>query len=410
MNLGVLRRAALLLGTASALSLVLAQPAAAGKGVGLLPPGTYQSSFAGADYSGFANNVQVFFNVSAFTQSGRPTGAPQTTTSETDVWLNLYDYTSQTFTSACLVLPQPSDFSIDNRLQSAALTTVLTPSTPTCAFTSPLTTNVAISCTWTGVGPLANSTDVNSYSCAGYVAESSGQNLTNTAKANFSMTIGDSTTVVFPATQTALNSGSSRASAQGAIDPYCGPAGIGSGPSPAGHYRLFGLFANGFWMNDSFQFNQVSLSTGAGETDLDLGFSSDTISGFGCFAIPASDATLNGLDSASVQTSVSGTPICSNSYPGFGLSFPLTVNASWTGFGPVMKVHSQSNYQCLGYNESSSAFVQNRGATSSVTATMPDYFGNPITLTLNDGFGSLSQISQSIQAHGVLPQSCLIRF
>lgn len=409
MNLGVLRRAALFLGTVSALSLVLAQPAAAAKGAGLLPPGTYQSSFAGADYSGFADNVQIFFNVDAFTQSARPTGAPQTTTSETDVFLNLYDYTNQTFTSACLVLPQPSDFSIDNRLQSARLTTVLTPSTPTCGFSSPLTATVAITGAWTGIGPLANSTDVNSYSCAGYVAESSGQNLTNTATANFSLTIGDTTTV-FPATQTALNSGDSRTSAQGAIDPDCGPAGIGSGPSPAGHYRLFGLFANGFWSSDFFQFNQVSLSTSAGETDLDLGFSNDTINGFGCFAIPASDATFNGLDSASVRTTVTGSPICTNSFPGYGLSFPLNVSASWTGFGPVEKVHSQSNYQCLGYNESTSAFVQNRGASSAVTATMPDYFGNPVTLTLSNGFGSLTQISQSIQAHGALPQACLIRF
>ena len=326
------------------------------------------------------------------------------------MFLNLYDYTNQMSTSTCVVLQQPSDFRIDNRLRSATLNTKLTPSTPTCGFFSqPLTTSVAISGTWTGIGPLAHSTNVSNYSCAGYGAESSGQNLTNTATATFSLTIGDSTTV-FPASQTALNSDNSRASAHGAIDPNCGPAGIGSGPSPAGHYRFFGLFANGFWMTDNFQFDQVSLSTGAGETDLNLGFSTDTINGFGCFAIPASDATFNGLDSASVQTTVTGTPICSNSYPGYGLSFPLNVSASWTGFGPVMKVHNQSNYQCLGYNESSSAFMQNRGATSSVTATTTDYFGNPITLTLNNGFGSLTQISSSIQAHGVLPQSCLIRF
>ena len=48
-------------------------------------------------------------------------------------------------------------------------------------------------------------------------------------------------------------------------------------------------------------------------------------------------------------------------------------------------------------------------ATSTATITMPDYFGNLQTQTLNDGFGNITQVSQRVQANGVLQQSCLIR-
>ncbi len=417
-------RAAMALTAVLAASVFVAPAVSAQKGVGLLPPGTYQFSFAGADYSGFANNVQIFLNVFTINQVARPSGAPQSTTSETDLSLNLFDYSSQTFTFACLVLDHPSDFTIDNRLGTAALNTTLTPSTPACSFSQPLTDTLAISASWTGVGPLATSNNVSDYSCAGYAAESSGQGLTNTAKAHLTLTVDGATPTVFPATLTGLNSDTSRAAAHGTIDPLCGPAGIGSGPQPAGHYRFFGLFANGFWEMPPFGFNSVDLAgnsqsaqLGGGpanrssETDLNLSFFGGSLNGFGCFAIPASDATINGLDSAAVQTTISDTtPICSNSFPGFGLSFPLAVNATWTGFGPVARVHNQSTYHCQGYQEATSIFVQNRGATASATVTTTDYFGNPQTTTLIDGFGSLTQISQSIQANGTLPLTCLIRF
>ena len=69
----------------------------------------------------------------------------------------MFDNNTVTFTFACLLLDHPSDFRIDNRLGSAILNTTLTPSTPTCpGFGPPLTTNIGINATWTGVGPLAN--------------------------------------------------------------------------------------------------------------------------------------------------------------------------------------------------------------------------------------------------------------
>ena len=414
-------RAALLVGALFAMSASLASTVAAQKGgPGLFPPGTYRLSFAGADFSGFSNNISIFLSVGAGSEVARPDGAPQTTTSDTQVFLNLFDYNTGAFTFACLMLDQPSDFSIDNRLGSAALNTTLNPSTPTC-FGSPLTDTIGISANWTGVGPLGNSTGASNYACAGYRAESSGRVLSNTASGNLTLTI-DGAATVFPSSQTGLNSDNFDIAAQGSIDPGCGPIGFGTGPTPAGRFRFFGLFANGFFGSPPGPTNQVSLfennqssqpsgepTTSSSEFDLNLSFFGGPFNGFGCFAIPPSDVTSNGLVSASLQTTITGTPICSNSYPGFGLNFPLSVNATWTGTGPLMTVHEQNNYQCLGYTQSQVTFVENKGATSTATVTMPDYIGNPVTLSLTGGFGSLTHVDQRVQANGVLQQACLIR-
>lgn len=416
-------RVALSVAALVATSAFLAPPVAAQKGVfGLFPAGTYRLSFAGADYSGVANNVQVFVSVSTGTDVARPDGAAATTTSETVVGLGLFDYNTFTSTFACLMLDHPSDFSIDNRLGSAALNTTLTPATPTCPGSSPLTTNLGIKATWTGVGPLAHMSGVSNYACAGYTANSSGQSLNNTATANLTLTSGGTVTT-FPTTQAGLNSGHSDIAAQGTIDPGCGITGIGSGPTPAGHYRFNGLFANGFSFTPTGGFDSVDLfensqssqvgggpAAGSSEYDLNLSFFGDGNYGFGCFAIPQSDATANGLSSATVHTTITNaTPICANTYPGWGLSFPLTVDATWTATGPLVTVHEQNNYQCAGYTQSQSTFIQNYAATSTATVTMPDYFGNPQTVSFTDGSGALTQVTQRIQANGALPQACLIR-
>jgi hypothetical protein len=398
-----------LLGT----SVFLAPGVAAQKGVfGLFPAGTYTLSFTGADFSASANNVEIFLGVSAGTETARPDGAPRTTTSETQVFLSLFDNNTVTFTFACLVLDHPSDFTIDNRLGSAALHTVLTPSTPTCPYSTPLSSNLAIDATWTGVGPLAKTTGVSDYGCAGYSAQSIGRSLINTATANLTVTDG-ATTTAFPPTETVLNSNQSEVAAHGSIDPGCGPTGAGLGPTPAGHYRFNGLFANGYFVPPTGGFNQVSLiesNPSAQPVDLSMSFFGGSIYGAGCFAIPQSDVASNGLISASVQTTITASsPLCTDTYPGYGLDFPLTVNATWTAIGPLMTLHDQNNYQCLGYTQSTATFVQNTGASSTATVTMPDYFGNPETLALSGGFGSLTQVSQSIQANGELPAACLVR-
>jgi hypothetical protein len=397
---------------------------AAQKGAGLLPPGTYRFNFTGADFSGFANNISIFLDVSSGTEVARPDGASATTTSGTQLTVFMFDNNTVTFTFACLMLDHPSDLSIDNRLASATLNTTLTPSTPTCpGGAPPLTTTLRINATWTGVGPLANSTGASDYSCAAYTAQSSNRSLTNTATANVTLTTGASTggtTTTFPPTQTALNFNHFDVQAHGTIDPGCGPTGLRIGPTPAGHLHFFGLFANGFFGVPPFSFDQVSLvesnlssqpasgpASGTAEDDLNVSLFDRS----GCFVIPASDVVTNGLVSASVRTTIAGPnpPVCKGSFPPFGLSFPMNVKATWTAEGPVMTVHDQNNYQCLGYTQATSTFVQSVGATSTATITMPDYFGNPQTQTLSGGFGNIMQVSQRVQANGALQQSCLIR-
>ncbi|HET9782455.1 MAG TPA: hypothetical protein VFR33_11830 [Candidatus Dormibacteraeota bacterium] len=418
-----LSRIALLIGALLGATLLFSQPVAAQKGAGgLFPAGTYRFSFVDAGVSGFANNVQVFLDASAGTEIARPQGAPETTTSSTQIFLSLFDYNTETFTFDCFTLQNPSDFSTGPRLSGATLNTVLTPSTQSCGFSPPLSSDITISASWNGIGPIGNGTDVSNYSCGSYNAESNGRGLANTAAANLTLTIGDTATT-FPASQSTMFSGDFQTAASGSIDPGCGLAGVGSGPSPAGHFRFSGLFANGFFGSFPGPTNDVSLfegsqttqatggpAAGSSEFDLELSFFGGAINGFGCFAIPTTDATSNGVATASLQTTItSATPLCTNSYPGFGLDFPLVVNATWVANGPLIKVHSQDNFQCLGYAESTSTFVQSRGATESATVTMPDYLGNPVTLSLTDGTGSLTQITQTTLANIAIPQACLIR-
>ena len=407
---------------ALATAVFLAPPVAAQKGAGgLFPAGTYRLSFAGAGFSGSSGNLQIpFLGVTAGTEIARPDGAAQTTTSNTTLFMFLEDTSTFNFTQVCATLSNPSDFTTDNRLASASLHTTLTPDSPSC-FGSPLTTSIGIDATWTGIGPMANSTGASNYTCAGYTAESSGVSLMNTATANLALTFGGTKTL-FTSTHTGLNSNDSRVEAQGAIDPGCGITGFGSGPVAAGHYRFNGLFAGGFFMPQPFQFNEVSLNeatassqpgggpaAGAPEFDLNVSLFGGPINGYGCFAIPQSDVALNGVDSASVQTTSTGSPLCTNSSPGFGLNFPLTVNATWTANGPLVTLHDQNNFQCLGYTNSTSTFIKARGADASATVTMPDYLGNPVTEVLSGGFGSLTQVTQTIQANGELAPACLTR-
>jgi hypothetical protein len=92
---------AAVVGSLLALSVVFAPTVAAQKGAGNFPAGTYHFTSSGVDFSSFGGNVQLFLNVSANTDISRPDGGPQTTTSETEVFLNLFDYTSGSSTFAC---------------------------------------------------------------------------------------------------------------------------------------------------------------------------------------------------------------------------------------------------------------------------------------------------------------------
>jgi hypothetical protein len=403
-------------------SVVFAPPVAAQKGSrGLPPAGSYHFSSASVSFSSFANNMQIYLNVSANTDVSQPIGAPPTTSSATQISLNLFDYGSGTFTNACLLLDKPSDFTIDTGLAAATLTTTLSPATRSCPFSSPLTTSIGISATWTGGGPISTTDDESSLQCGTYRLESVGRNLSNLGTANLTLTLG-SVSTNFSSSRTGLNSNDLRMEAEGVADPGCAPAGVGTGPVPAGDYHNFGLTGSAFFGMPPGPTGQISFSENnktfhpeggpagtSSEFDLNLNLFGGSFNGLGCWAISPADVTSTGLTSASMTTTITATtPKCSNSYP-FGINYPLTVKVVWTGTGPLVKVRDGNTYKCLGYTLSNENSVQSNTATSTATVTMPDYFGKTMTLSLTGGQGSLTNIDQRIEAEGVLQPACMIR-
>jgi hypothetical protein len=438
-TMNVLRRASLVLGRAGKVktksglallvvtlllgSVVFAPTVAAQKGsFGNLPAGTYHFSSSGVDFQAFTSNMQIFFNLTASTDVRRPEGAPQTTTSQAEVFLSLFDYSSVTFTSVCLFLDKPSDFTIDSGLTTATLSTTLTPTTPVCPGSSPLTNSIAISGSWTGAGPVSTTSDESSYQCGKYRSDSVGRNLFNSGSANLTVTIAGASTT-FSSSQIGLNSNDLKVDAEGVAGPGCGPAGAGIGRVAAGDYHSFGLNTSAFFGMPPGPTDQISLNennqssrpeggsrTSSQEFDLNVSLFGGGFNGFGCWIISPADVTSTGLTSATINTTITATtPNCTNTFPGFGINYPLTVNAVWTGSGPLVKVRDQNTYKCLGYTETTESSVQSNAAGSIATLTTPDSLGNPTTISLSGGQGSLVNIDQRIQAEGVDQQACMTR-
>jgi hypothetical protein len=415
-------RWALLLATVFTGSVVFAPAVAAQKGsFGNLPAGSYHFRSAGVDFQAFTSNMQIFFNVTGSTNVSRPKGAPQTTISETEVFLSLFDYSAGTFTNVCLFLDRPSDFTIGSGLNTATLSTTLTPATRSCPGSSPLTTSIGIRGTWTGAGPISTTRDESTYRCGKYRSNSVGRNLSNNGNANLTVTLGGVSTT-FSSSLIGFNSHDVRIEAEGVADPACGPAGAGVGPVPAGHYHNFGLTANAFFGMPPSPTDQISLTennqssrpdggtaTSSQEFDLNVSLFGGGFNGFGCWIIPPADVTSSGLTSASIQTTITATtPNCTNTFPGFGINYPMTVNVVWTGTGPLVKVRDENTFNCLGYTETTINSVQSNPAGSTATVSLPDDLGNPTTISLTGGLGSLINIDQRIDAKGVNQQACMV--
>ena len=416
------RRGTLGLGLVLAASLVFSPAALAQKGAGgLLPAGSYQFSSSGVFFSASSANASIFLDVSQNEDVAQPVGQPQTTSSETQVFLELDDFSTGNFTFACLLLDHPSDFTIDKALGSATLATTLGPSTPTCPFSQPLTSTIALNGTWTGNGGLATNKDEGVYTCGGYSAQSANRNLSESGSATLTATVG-STPTAFTSNQISLNTNSFILDAKGPIDPGCGPAGVGTGPVPAGKYHFFGFGANAFFGMPPFTFDQVSLfegtsvsqptggvATSTHEFDLNVSLFDNQFNGFGCWIISPSDVVSSGLASATIQTTITATtPLCGGGSFAFGISYPMTVSATWTANGPLITVLDNSKFSCGDYTASTKSFVQSRGAASNATITMPDYLGNPISESLSGDMGSLTQVDQTITATGPQVPPCFI--
>lgn len=416
-------RQALIVGVLFCLSVVFSPAALAQKGAGgLFPAGTYHFMSTGVDFSSSTSNMSLFLDVSANTDVSQPLGQPETTTSEAQVFIELFDFNSGSFTFACLFLDHPSDFSIDKRLQTASLATTLTPSTPACPFSPPLTSTIGLNGSWTGIGPSMSNSDISKYACGGYTAEGVNRSLGNLGTATLTVTLGGSSTAL-ASSQIGLSSNDLHVDAQGTGDPGCGPAGVGTGPIAAGKYHFFGLTANTFFGMPPGPMNQISLDennqvssptggtpTTTQEYDLNVSMFGGSVFGFGCWVISPSDVTSTGVSTATIQTTITATtPLCTNSFPGFGISYPLTVTATWTANGPLITVSDKNKFTCAAYTATTDSSVQARGTTSTATITMPDYLGNPVTQSLTGGQGSLMYIDQRIVADGVEQQACFSR-
>jgi hypothetical protein len=400
-------------------SIIFAPIVSAQKGVGLPPAGEYRFTSSSVDFSGFANNVQLYLTVGKNTDQSEPKVGPETSSKDIELDLSLYDYNTFTFTSTCLILG-PSDFAVDQALSKATLNTTVGPTTTTCPYASPLTDTMTFTGTWTGVGPLSTTRDAATYSCLKYGFESSNRNLFNLGTANLNVTTGGVTTA-YSSAQIGIYSNDGQVEASGTQDPGCGPAGLFSPLMPAGRYHDYGL--NGFAFFGSPPNDQISLmeinnvsnplggpSTTQHENDLNLSLFDGTFYGNGCWAIAPTDITSTGLATASVQSTITGsTSICTGSYPGFGFNLPLTVNVTWTASGPLVQLHDVQTYTCQGYTQRTTNSVQSVGASSAATVSGTDYFGNPVTDSLAGGLGSIAYNDQKITATGVDSQACMTR-
>jgi hypothetical protein len=191
--------------------------------------------------------------------------------------------------------------------------------------------------------------------------------------------------------------------------------GPGSGPGPvnlpAGSYQFTTLrasFLAGTYPNQQFSIYVtdtarvskplVGPSTTVSEVQLNLNFFSPFYSSY-CFLLttPSDFSVAKDLSAATLKTTITAmTPTCYSNYPGP----PLTVNATWTGTGPVAESQSDDEYTCGSYTSESNTIGRNNvgNATATVTPTSP----NPVSATL----AGLGSSDQTIHAEGVSLDTC----
>ncbi len=123
---------------------------------------------------------------------------------------------------------------------------------------------------------------------------------------------------------------------------------------------------------------------------------------FECFVIPAADFTQSGVQSASLNTTVtSTTPTCGFFHVPPPL--PLTISATWTGTSPVVTQSSEGTASCMTFSTESTGSTTTNGATG--TATLSPLFPDTIT----GQFGDMINADVTIHTQGVDPDPCIFR-
>jgi hypothetical protein len=140
-----------------------------GKGAGRPTPAagnyhtTFQSANASATSSDGSTSLGLF--VGANSSASNPHSGPSTSSSETDLQFNLFNF----FTGGsggCFKI-NSSDFALS--ATTASLHTSLTAATPACSGFNTLSQDpFPIDITWTGTSPVATSRTTSQYSCLGY--------------------------------------------------------------------------------------------------------------------------------------------------------------------------------------------------------------------------------------------------
>ena len=354
-------------------------------GGGLPPAGTYHNATVFANYA-FLSGPQLSVSVSDNTNIADPLVGPATSQHEVDVTFQACDFITPGVCGAgCFIPDGAHDWTFSANLSTATLKTTVTPTTLPCNG-SPvigLTRPFSVKVTWTAVGQSNKSSNTGRYTCNGYksttLTTTSGSTATN-ATGSTSLFPG-----TFPVTNASLNSFDQRIRAQGTPLDACTPlGGKGAGPGPltAGKYHFVSQSANLTIIQADPSLPPITMfvtrftntsnpkdapSTTLHETDLNIfEFSPTTFIG-GCFVIPSSAFTFaSNLQSASVHASIdSTTPPCPQTSPPSGLPASFTVNATWTGTGPIASLRINSTSDCGNFHVALSGSETTRNATAS---------------------------------------------
>jgi hypothetical protein len=160
-----------------------------GRGAGRPTPaaGNYHTTFqtANANFSSSDGTTSLGLFVGATSSTSNPLSGPSTSSSETDLQFNLFNF-STGGSGGCFKI-NGSDFALS--ATTASLHTSLSAGTPSCDGTNTLLQDpFPIDITWTGTSPAATTRANSQYSCLGYHFQTSTvQVVDNVADANISM-------------------------------------------------------------------------------------------------------------------------------------------------------------------------------------------------------------------------------
>lgn len=387
-----------------------------GGGGGPLPAGNYVNTNLFADFraSGPAFQ-QIGISVNGSTNKADPLAGPSSFTSETDVSFNVFD--GRTYEQGCIILSSPSNFTLGSGLLTASLHTTVTATTPTCngnIVIAPLPLTIDV--TWSSGTAVATSHSVSHYDCLTYSSETQDTNTSsNTSGAAllspiFNTSFSTDTAGLFSSKQVIHVQGAVQADCQGQV----GGKGAGSGPPPPGNYHTTTLIATMSGVASDGGQVVVNVNRGTRVSSPHLGptttttqttlFIEDTGSQpfFACFVIPDSDFSQTGVQSASLNTTVTdATPTCGpfNNPP----PLPVTITATLTGTAPLQMTRSAGTFSCLSFRTESSGLTLNNNANG--TTTLSPVISGAITST----FGDLLSSDSTIHVQGVDQDACIFR-